>query len=102
MGRKCENLTNYPLTILHNYAILMCMSDIRKVILKRMGELGLTIYQVSKLVEGKIPQRTVYSFLSKKQDTSTKVASKIMKAIGLNITVTKTSKRGKRSRKEKK
>ena len=50
-----------------------------------MKEEGLTIYRVTKLLEGKVPQRTVYAFLSGDQDTTTAVAYKIMQVVGLDI-----------------
>ena len=65
------------------------MSEIRKAILKQMQKSNLTIYQVAKLVEDKIPQRTVYAFLRDEQDTGTKTASIIMNALGITMTVTK-------------
>jgi len=51
------------------------MSEIRKAILKQMNKSGMTIYQVAKLVEGKVPQRTVYAFLRSEEDSLTKTAS---------------------------
>ena len=65
------------------------MSQIRKEILKRMKEEGLTIYAVTKLLDKKVPRRTVYAFLSGDQDTTTAVAYKIMKAVGLGISKAK-------------
>ncbi len=50
-----------------------------------MLKLGLSIYQVSKLVRDKIPQRTVYAFLAGEKDTGTETASVIMNAIGLTM-----------------
>jgi hypothetical protein len=61
------------------------MSEIRDVILKKMLSLGLTIYQVAKLVESRIPKRTVYAFLSGEKDTGTETASIIMQELGLTI-----------------
>jgi len=73
------------------------MSEIREAILKQMKKRNMTIYQVAKLVEGKLPQRTVYAFLTGEKDAKTKTASIILKAMGLKIT---TNMRGKRPRKE--
>ena len=70
------------------------MSEIRKAILKQMQKSNLTIYQVAKLVEGEIPQRTVYAFLRDEQDTVTKTASIIMNALGITMTATKMKKKG--------
>ena len=74
------------------------MSKIRDMILKEMKKAGLTIYRVSKMVEGKVPQCTVYDFLSGKTDTTTEVACILMQALGLQIK--RKPKRGKRPRKE--
>jgi len=65
------------------------MSEIRKAILKQMQKSNLTIYQVAKLVKGKVPQRTVYAFLRDEQDTVTKVASILMDALGITLETTK-------------
>ncbi len=61
------------------------MNEIRDSILKQMLELGLSIYQVAKLVKNKIPQRTVYAFLTGEKDAGTETASVIMKALGLTV-----------------
>ena len=76
------------------------MSEIRKAILKQMNKSGMTIYQIAKLVDGKVPQRTVYAFLRGEEDSLTKTASIIMEALGLTITVKPIVKRGKGPRKE--
>jgi len=76
------------------------MSKIRDIILKQMQTSGLTIYRISKMVEGKVPQRTVYDFLSGKTDASTEVASAILDALGLKIIDKSNVTRGKRPRKE--
>jgi len=62
------------------------MSDIRDAILKQMLASGMTIYQVAKLVEGTVPQRTVYAFLTGEKDAGTQTASAILKAVGLTVT----------------
>jgi hypothetical protein len=61
------------------------MSDIKKMILQQMENLGLNIYQVAKIVKDSIPKRTVYAFLTGEKDTSTKTASVIMEALGLTV-----------------
>lgn len=76
------------------------MSKVRDIILKKMHKSNLTIYRVSKMVEGKVPQRTVYDFLAGKTDTGTEVASAIMEALGLTITNNLNRKGGRRPRKE--
>jgi len=65
-----------------------------------MKRSGLTTYRLCKLVEGKVPQRTVYDFLSGKADTTTEVAWILMEVLGLTITNKSNVKRGKRPRKE--
>ena len=64
---------------------IVLMGQIRDSILKRMLKLGLTIYQVSKMVEGKLPRRTVYAFLTGEKDTGTETASIVMEALGLTV-----------------
>ncbi|MHC4105871.1 MAG: hypothetical protein ACYSR9_13090 [Planctomycetota bacterium] len=59
--------------------------------MEQMLKSGLTIYQVSKMVKGKVPQRTVYAFLTGEKDAGTETASIIMNALGLTIK-TKTKK----------
>ncbi|MBA7527938.1 hypothetical protein ES705_20120 [subsurface metagenome] len=63
------------------------MGQIRDSILKQMLELKLTIYQVSKMVEDKIPQRTVYTFLTGEKDMGTETASIIIETLGLVVKV---------------
>lgn len=86
MIAKCRNNAN--------------MSKIRDAILRQMRKSGFTIYRVSKMVEDKIPQRTVYDFLCGETDASTEVASTIMDALGLTINTKSNVKRGRRPRKE--
>lgn len=80
--------------------IAFIMSEIREAILKQMHKSGMTIYQVAKLVEGKVPQRTVYAFLTGEKDAGTETASVIMKAMGLNVTEKSNVKRSRSPRKE--
>ena len=63
------------------------MGQIRDSILKQMLKLEFTIYQVSKKVEGKIPQRTVYTFLTGEKDMGTETASILMETLGLKVEV---------------
>ena len=76
------------------------MSAIRQAILKEIGKSGLTIYKVAKMVEGKVPQRTVYAFLRGEEDSLTATASAIMEALGLTVTRKSKLKKGRRPRKE--
>lgn len=63
------------------------MNDIRNIILQQISSLGLTIYQVSKMVEDHIPKRTVYAFLSGEKDTGTETASILMETLGIKVEV---------------
>lgn len=76
------------------------MSAIRQAILKEIQKSGMTIYKVAKMVEGKVPQRTVYAFLRGEEDSLTATASVIMNALGLTITRKSKLKKGTRPRKE--
>ncbi len=75
------------------------MLDIRQAILDQIEKSGMTINQVAKLVEGKIPRRTVYAYLRGEEDSLSKTVSILLEAVGLTIT---TTKRAKRLRKEQK
>ena len=75
------------------------MLDIRQAILNQIEKSGMTINQVAKLVEGKIPRRTVYAYLREEEDSLSKTVSVLLEAVGLTIT---TTKRAKRLRKEQK
>lgn len=77
------------------------MSMVRDTILKRMEELGITTYRLSKMVEGQVPQRTVYAFCSGENDATSEVVSVLMEALGLTVIVKPNVKRGRRPRKEK-
>ena len=88
-----------PLDVVAAFCNTVDMSVIRDTILKRMNELGITTYRLSKMVEGKVPQRTVYAFIKGEFDASTEVASALMDALGLTISVKKNVKRGRRPRK---
>lgn len=99
--KKNKNIFENPLDIIADSCNnKVNMSEIRKAILNQMEKSGMTIYQVAKLVEGKVPQRTVYAFLRSEEDSLTKTASIIMKALGLTVTTKPIVKRGKGPRKE--
>ena len=99
--KKNKNIFEYPLDIIADSCNNTAdMSEIRKAILNQMEKSGMTVYQVAKLVEGKVPQRTVYAFLRGEEDSVTKTASIIMEAFGLTVTVKPIVKRGKGPRKE--
>jgi len=63
----------------------MLMGSIRNAILEEMVRRKLTIYQLSNMVREKVPQRTVYAFLTGEKDTGTETASVLMEALGLVI-----------------
>lgn len=67
------------------YCNSMVMGTIRDSILEEMSKLHLTIYQLSNMVRHKIPQRTVYAFLTGEKDMGTETASVIMEALGLTV-----------------
>ncbi len=74
--KKNKNIFENPLDIIADSCNnKVNMSEIRKAILNQMEKSGMTIYQVAKLVEGKVPQRTVYAFLRSEEDSLTKTAS---------------------------
>jgi len=61
------------------------MGKIRDAILEEMSRRKLTIYQLSNMVRHKVPQRTVYAFLTGEKDTATETASIIMEILGLTV-----------------
>ena len=67
---------------------------IRKAILERMEEQKLTTYRLAKMLDGKVPKRTLYDFLSGESDTATGVAAAIMEVLGLTIVTKSIVKRG--------
>ena len=98
--KKNKGKLKMGLDLIAGFCHINLMSMLRDTILKRMEELGLTTYRLSKMVEGKIPRRTVYAFISGEFDASSKVVSALMKVLGLGIKVNKTVKRGTGPRKE--
>ena len=75
------------------------MLDIRQAILKQIEKSGMTINQLAKRVQDKVPRRTVYAYLRGEEDSLSKTVSVLLEAVGLTIT---TTKRAKGSRKEQK
>lgn len=69
------------------------MLDMRQTILKQIEETGLTINQLAKRVEGKVPRRTVYAYLRGEEDSLSQTVSILLEAAGLTITTTKRAKR---------
>ena len=99
--RRARNIFENQLDNIAEVCNNSLMSEIRDAILREIERSNLTIYQVAKLVEGRVPQRTVYAFLRREEDSLTGTASIIMNALGLTITNKSNIKRSKRSRKEK-
>lgn len=61
------------------------LMSILETIQKEMTRRKWTRYRLAKAVEGKIPQRTVYGYLSEECDLGTHAASIILEALGLQI-----------------
>jgi len=61
------------------------MGNIRDAVLEEMLRRNLTIYQLSNMIRHKVPQRTVYAFLTGEKDTGTETASIIMETLGLTV-----------------
>ncbi len=51
-----------------------------------MLDYNLSIYRLSKMVEDKVSQRTIYDFLSGKSDTTSEVVWILLETLGLTIT----------------
>jgi len=69
------------------------MLDLRQAILKQLEQSGLTINQLAKQVDGKVPRRTVYAYLRDEEDSLSKTVSILLEAVGLTVTTTKRAKR---------
>ena len=54
-----------------------------------MKELNLNPNQLSVMLKGRIPRRTIYDFLSGKTDARSEVVSQLIKALGLELKPTK-------------
>ncbi len=82
---------NFFLTLDELCYIMMRMDMIKKAILTEIKRRSWTCYRLSKELEGKLPRRTVYAYLSDKEgsvnkrDISAERASIILKALGLKI-----------------
>ena len=70
---------------MRHIAYTVCMTIIRKAIIRRMEELNLNPNRLSEMLKGSIPRRTIYDFLSGKTDARTEVASALMQALGLEL-----------------
>jgi hypothetical protein len=69
-----------------------CMT-IKGAILKELNDRGWSHYRLVQEVKGKLPARTVYSFLSGERDLATERASILLQALGLQIIKPKSSRR---------
>lgn len=58
---------------------------IKKAIEDELKRRGWSRYRLTKELEGKLPARTVYAYLSGEQDLSSKRVSIILNALGLKI-----------------
>lgn len=68
---------------------IMSIMTIKKAIMSELKRRGWSRYRLVKELEGKMPPRTVYSFLAGVQDLTTERASIILKVLGLKITRSK-------------
>ena len=82
------------------HILSVSMLDIRQTILKQIEKSGLTINQVAKRVEGKVPRRTVYAYLRNEEDSLSKTVSVLLDAVGLTITTTKRARRPRKGQKK--
>ncbi len=77
------------LTLAELCNIIVNMDMIREAIKLELKRRRWTYYQLSKELKGKLPQRTIYSYLSdkgkSKRDISAERASIILKELGLKI-----------------
>lgn len=64
---------------------IMSIMTIKKAIMSELKRRGWSHYRLVKELEGKMPPRTVYSFLAGVQDLTTERASIILKKLGLQI-----------------
>ena len=62
--------------------------DIRRAILNEMDERDLTRYRVMKLLDGRVPQTTLYGFLRGEHPVNSDALGHIMGAVGLTIAPT--------------
>lgn len=65
---------------------IMSIMTIKKAIMSELKRRGWSHYKLVKELEGKMPARTVYSFLAGEQDLTSERASIILKELGLKIT----------------
>ena len=80
---EMKKILNFFLTIAELCNILSCM--IKKAIELEMKRRGWTCYRLSRELKGKLPQRTVYSYLSGERDISAERVSIILKTLKLRI-----------------
>jgi len=59
---------------------------IRQTILAELKRRGWTTYRFAKELDGKVNMRVVYQYLNEGQDTGTEIASKMLKALCIQLT----------------
>ena len=64
---------------------------IKEAIVKELNDRGWSHYRLVQEVKGKLPARTVYSFLSGERDLTSERTSILLQALGLQITKPKSS-----------
>jgi len=72
------------------------MDMIKKAIEDELKRRGWSRYRLTKELEGKMPARTVYAYLSGERDLSSERVSKIMEKLGLGIKKHKFKRRPKK------
>jgi lambda repressor-like predicted transcriptional regulator len=88
---EIKNNSDFSLTDAALCSKVQCMDMIKKAIKAEMKRRGWSAYRLSQELEGKLPPRTIYAYLSdcdeskNKRDISAKRASIILKALGLKI-----------------
>jgi predicted transcriptional regulator len=58
-----------------------------------MNELSLNPNQLSEMLKGRIPRRTIYDFLSGKSDARSEVVSELIRVLGLELTPKNSNKK---------
>ena len=60
---------------------------LREAILKRMEELDMSTNHLARLLEGRIPRRTVYDYLTGTSDSRSSVVSALLEVLDLTVIV---------------
>jgi hypothetical protein len=59
--------------------------DIRKVIQKRLGELGWSTYRLVEAVKGKVPASSIYGFIAAKHSLNSDHLGHVFDVLGLTL-----------------